>query len=64
MQRWRSAFADNQILVTFAEHFKNHPQAVVYFIEDFVGNTGKRHHVYTPHVSNGYYGMICTELNG
>ena len=44
--------------MTFSEHFKRHPQAVVYFIEDFVGNTGKRHHVYTPHISNGYYGKV------
>mmetsp|Transcript_4127 Transcript_4127/g.5184 ORF Transcript_4127/g.5184 Transcript_4127/m.5184 type:complete len:132 (+) Transcript_4127:15-410(+) len=54
-ERWRKAFPDDQILVTFAAHFKTMPQAVVYFIEDFVGNIGKRHHVYTPHISNGYY---------
>merc|ERR1712113_1110351 len=31
------------------------PQAVVHFIEDFVGSSGKRHHIYNPRKQNGYY---------
>ncbi|KAH9255552.1 hypothetical protein BASA81_006382 [Batrachochytrium salamandrivorans] len=46
---------EKQFLMVDSSHFKQHPKAVLYAVESFVGLRGQRHFDYSPRMSNGKY---------
>lgn len=55
LKKWLDVFPNEQILLFFSDHFKFFPQAIVHAIEEYVGNTGVRHHYYEPTFKDGFY---------